>query len=93
MKPRRITIEHGIPIPPAGRPGNGIRKGHESRYPMPFSQLEVGDSFFVPIDEDEVEVRVYIRYKIASGTHRHKKAGKSFTSRMCPDGLRVWRVK
>lgn len=68
-------IEKNIPI--------STKRADIVKYP--FSQMEVGDSFTVPIEE---------RHKIAqSAFYFGKKNGKKFATRREIDKIRVWRVR
>jgi hypothetical protein len=70
-----FPIEKGIPIP-------SVRGGKIEKYP--WSQLAVGDSFFVP---PGMRISGYRGYRSRKGD------GKKFTTRKMDGGIRVWRVK
>lgn len=81
-----FTIEKGIPIP------NSYRKGAPNKYP--FSQMEVGDSFFVPYKDHDDYVRLtktihsaFVYYK---KTLEHKHAMRKIVQE---NGIRVWRTE
>ena len=70
-------IEKGIPVP-----------GPRGSYPL--GQMEVGDSFFVPLADGDKAKRAGIR----SGMYvAAKRLGCRFTVRAVDGGLRVWRVE
>ena len=57
----------------------------------PFSKMEVGDSFLVPLDGSsthEVQSRL-----AANGGYWAKKLGVKFATRAVDEGVRVWRIK
>ena len=71
-----MEIEKSIPIP----------RAHATRKEYPFPQMEIGDSFVVPIDR---------RVAVGVACHSYKKKhGKQFTTRKTEDGkfVRVWRI-
>jgi len=77
---KEIKIEKGIPVPPKG--------AANKKYP--FSEMEVGDSFFAP----------NIRQALVTGSFGpHEAKGWKFTCRTIKDeagvlqGVRVWRIK
>lgn len=73
-----ITIEKGKPIPQVS-----ARK-------YPFDQMEVGDSFFVPVTENLDRFRHNLRCAArAFGLRRHQQ----FTVRTEDGGVRVWRTE
>ena len=71
-----IENEHAIP---AARQHNGRREKY------PWSQMEIGDSFFV----EKGEVR-----KIAGAAcHAGRRANKKFVVRVAEGGVRAWRYE
>lgn len=80
-----MKIEKGVPMPvfPDGRTRRYETKAG-GEYPFP--QMEVGDSFVVPIDRKGAVGVACNSYK--------KKHGKQFTTRKTEDGnfVRVWRI-
>ena len=58
----------------------------------PFAEMEIGDSFFVPSEENPK-----IKHKIAASIHgsasAKKKKGFDITIRVMPGGVRCWRIK
>lgn len=68
-----IVIEKNVPAPPSTR-----------RNKYPFSQMEVGDSFFTTEQKNVV--------RSAANWHSIKNHTK-FRTRIEGDGLRVWRVE
>jgi hypothetical protein len=72
----KIEDEHAIP---AARQHNGRREKY------PWSQMEIGDSFFV----EKGEVR-----KIAGAAcHAGRRANKKFVVRVADGGVRAWRYE
>lgn len=71
-----MEIEKNIPIP----------RSHAEGVKYPFPQMEIGDSFVVPIDRRVAVCMACLRYK--------EKHGKQFTTRKTEDGksIRVWRI-
>lgn len=75
-----FKIEKGIPVPARGR------KEGTSKYP--FSNLEVGDSFFISCPN-----LARARQKSATlAYYNNKLAPKKFTLRAYDDGARIWRI-
>jgi len=73
-------IESDIPIPPArwggGRPKTPV---------YPFSRMEVGDSFLVPVEKTLLVMHA------ARG--RRKRTHEEYATRQVDGGLRIWRIK
>ena len=78
MNTLAITVDKNRPIPPLTN----------RRYP--FGQMEVGDSFWLPIGQNEEQTKNNIRCA-ASAYGRRK--NMRFSVRKSEGGLRVWRVK
>lgn len=85
-----IAIERGVPLP--------ARQMHlrprASKYP--FAQLEVGDSFAIPLS-GERKNNLYVtsmRLTSAAASHRKRNPGWAFSIRTLPDEgvVRIWRV-
>ena len=76
-------IEKGIPLAPKTQ----LRR---SRYP--FSQMEVGDSFFVPVEAD-VELGLLHHRVHSCASYMGKRLGRKFTTRSNETGVRVWRTE
>ena len=80
-----IKIEHGIPI--TTTPPPNARK-------YPFNKMEIGDSFFVPVERNAKRCRVG-----AAAFSYGRRKGKKFSTRTVFDddgntiGHRVWRVE
>lgn len=79
-----FVIEKNIPITSMFQP----RAKRESKYP--FSSLEIGDSFFVPMEEGDKKVR----QNLAAAVHRESKTlfGGKYITRRAEGGIRVWRT-
>jgi hypothetical protein len=73
----KLEIEKGIPIPP--------KKGGKIFFP--FDEMEVGDSFFVPVKEKNMRRLVNNKASKYAG-----KSGKKFTTRTVEGGIRCWRI-
>ncbi|MFN9086720.1 MAG: hypothetical protein ACK6DP_05125 [Gemmatimonas sp.] len=77
-----VVIEKGVPVPPL-----------TERMPLPFSAMEVGDSFFVAAKYDALSVMARIRSR-----HRYWQMGQCprpemrITIRRVAGGVRCWRV-
>lgn len=75
-----FKVEKGIPIP---KP--------EWKDEFPFSAMEIGDSFFVPVEPGRI--RENERSRISAHARRFFNGVRHVTIRTQSDGLRVWRVK
>lgn len=72
-----FTIETGVPLP--------LPKSDYSDHP--FKRMDVGQSIVVPIED-----RKYV-YRLRLAIWKHsKKHGVKYTSRVLPEGLRIWRT-
>lgn len=71
-----FEIETGVPIP-----ANAIK------HQYPFSQMDVGDSFYVSPDKPITKASVW-----GSASLYGKKHGKKFVVRKDGEGFRVWRA-
>jgi len=75
------TIEHNIPTP---------KNRYSPKYP--WNEMEVGDSFFVPIESTKP---INVRGSVA-GINRRRQDAKFFASSVRengkPIGIRVWRI-
>lgn len=71
-------ISKSYTIPPRGKAG---KKG--SKYP--FSQMDIGDSFAVPIE-------LRSRLSAALVAYARKKDGWGYTTRKVGEKLRIWRT-
>lgn len=71
-----MKIEKNIPVP----------SPHAAREKYPFHQMEIGDSFVVPVDRRTAASAACTWYK--------KKHGMRFVTRTTEDGkfVRVWRI-
>lgn len=70
-----FKIEKGVPIP-----------GSRAKYP--FVEMEIGDSFFVEVGEDQ---RRITSQRISGSSQNYGE--KKFSVRTVKGGLRIWRVK
>jgi len=71
-------IENNVPMPDR-------RNGKPPKYPL--SQLEVGQSFWVPLTDATPES---IRTAAANASRRYQ--GRKFATRTEGNGVRVWRL-
>lgn len=81
-----FKIEKGIPVPTKGLQAKPI--------PYPFAEMELGDSFVVPIpkglDGDRLVKRLL---SIAKRYRDETQADFAISARVRPEGVRVWRVR
>lgn len=71
-------VDKSVPIPKSGR--NSV---------YPFATLEVGDSFFIPLEPYDEKKATSIR---ACASTFAKRRGVTFTCKRVDGGLRVWRT-
>ena len=82
-----FTIEKGIPAPVRGSATN-----------FPLTQMEIGDSFLVPVDfaDQSPEAVTLAKRKVASLAAARqgvtKTTGSKFAVRRLENGVRVWRT-
>jgi|TARA_R100000700_G_C3077285_1_gene84648 hypothetical protein len=85
-----IEIEDDIPVPPGSD-----RRSVERKYPL--SELKVGQSFFLPLEEGDDLKRMANRLSQARQTYQKKHEGVRLTQRMWEKdeqiGIRIWRVE
>ena len=85
-----IEIEDDIPVPPGSD-----RRSVERKYPL--SELKVGQSFFLPLEEGDDIKRMANRLGQARQTYQKKHEGVRLTQRMWEKdeqiGIRIWRVE
>ena len=85
-----IEIEDDIPVPPGSD-----RRSVERKYPL--SELKVGQSFFLPLEEGDDIKRMANRLSPASQTYQKKHEGVRLNHRMWEKdeqiGIRIWRVE
>lgn len=86
-----FQLEADVPVPARAAPNR------DAKYP--FNQMEVGQSFLVPLTGEDNDVnRIRRRMNSACGTAQRrirKTTGNEvrFTSRTVTEGVRVWRTK
>ena len=84
-----IKIDSDIPVPV----GSDRRSG-ERKYPLKL--LNVGDSFFIPLEEGDDLKRMANRLSQARQTYQKRNEGVRLTQRMWEEkntiGVRIWRV-
>ena len=87
-------IEKGVPLVPHGE----SNKGPKDKKKYPFRDLEVGDSFLIPLTGNETPHEVLkTRRHAISAFHGAKSNGKipktsRIVTRLVDQGLRVWRI-
>ena len=85
-----IEIEDDIPVPPGSD-----RRSVERKYPL--SELKVGQSFFLPLEEGDDIKRMANRLSQARQTYQKKHEGVRLTQRMWEKdeqiGIRILRVE
>ena len=85
-----IEIEDDIPVPPGSD-----RRAVERNYQL--SDLEVGQSFFLPLEEGDDLKRMANRLSQARQSYQKRNEGVRFTQRMWEKddvvGIRIWRVE
>lgn len=78
---QHFVIEKNIPIP----------ERRAAKFIYPFAEMEIGDSFLVPILKEDMKMK---RSRITSSINNgRKRTGYKFTSRYleAEGGIRVWR--
>ena len=84
-----IKIDSDIPIP-----AGSDRRSGERKYPLKL--LNVGDSFFIPLEEGDDLKRMANRLSQARQTYQKRNEGVRLTQRMWEEkntiGVRIWRV-
>ena len=85
-----IEIEDDIPVPPGSDRRDVVRK-------YPLSDLKVGQSFFLPLEEGDDLKRMANRLSQARQSYQKRNEGVRFTQRMWEKddvvGIRIWRVE
>ncbi len=72
------AIEKDVPLP--------ARK-IARRSPYPFQEMEIGDSFLVPLEKDKSPSAIY-----ASISNAKKRFNINLTSARTEAGIRIWRI-
>ena len=80
-----IGVDKGVPLPPASVVGRARRR-------YPWRELNVGDSFLVPIRKGQT-VKALQRQIGSLADSIRNRSGMRFTVRQADDGVRVWRVE
>lgn len=90
--PPRIVVEKGFPLPPKRR---APRSGHYGAYLVyPWRDMEVGDSFAVPIEGDSVRAQAKMTGATSDRSRRYPEL-RYATRVLIEDGrdvIRVWRT-
>lgn len=96
MKLLHIELESGVPIPP--RSYSRLTRPHSRvniRYP--WSEMDVSDSFFVPLPEGrhmrQHQVNLQVAAKMSSRSHKGRKYVTRIAQKLGKKGVRVWRIK
>lgn len=75
-----MEVERGVPLPHQAR--------RVSKYRLPLGEMEVGDSFYLTVKEDNVFASV------RSLISRYGKTfGRRYATRVQDGGFRVWRIE
>jgi hypothetical protein len=78
-----FTIDKNVPVP-ASTAGRG---------PVyPFTDMQVGDSFLVPVAAGEAATKRAAGLSRAASMNAKKNAGRKYTVRKVEGGVRVWRL-
>ena len=84
-----IKIDKDIPVP-----SGSDRRCGERKYPL--KMMEVGNSFFVPLEKGDDLKRMANRLSQARQTYQKRNEGVRLTQRMWEEdgtvGIRIWRV-
>lgn len=88
MSQIRYTVDRNIPIP--GNPKICHINKPKKKNKYPFDEMDIGDSFFVPFEEDVPNKSILNRVRNAM-TAEYAKDFK-FIARQMNDGVRVWRT-
>jgi len=83
-----LPVEKGIPIPPLKRGG---RPRGSKQVNFPWREMEVGDSFLIP-GRTHLHNATPRRSAVAAGKAVKGIEERSYTSRLMPEGVRVWRT-
>ena len=67
------------------------KRGRRAIYP--WEQMEVGDSFFVPVEGDNEQFAKKSRSITATASARFNSGKGRYITRTLKDGIRVWRVE
>ena len=73
-----IQIEKNIPV------NKFLKRSRSHKYP--FRELEVGDSFYVALSEQEINVLRVLAWRFS------KQTGWRFVTKKVDSGVRVWRI-
>jgi len=73
----QLKIDKGIPLP--------ARKGRAKKYP--FDQMDIGDSFLVPVGATKSDSSIY-----SSMSQAKKRLNINLTCARVDGGVRVWRI-
>ena len=81
MEVSDFSLETGIPMPDGPQ---------DNRYKYPWRQMQVGDSFFVPVTGDKKR-KLYAMKSVIF--YQHEKHPEHFEVRVVDGGVRVWRTE
>jgi len=82
MEVSDFPLETGVPMPQGGP--------DYSRYKYPWRQMQVGDSFFVPVTGNKKR-KLYAMKSVIF--YQHEKHPEHFEVRVVDGGVRVWRTE
>jgi hypothetical protein len=84
----RVEIKPEIEkVPLPSRFGSSKRAKPRTKIVLPFGEMEVGDSFFIPKEQKKPTTIA------ARASEYGKKHDKRFTTKFDEEGCRVWRVE
>lgn len=92
--PPRVDLSMPLPID-RGLPIDGKRTLECEMDYLPFADMKIGDSFFVPVHEasiDLAEIGLHSAIDDYLIKHRGRARWWEFTARRVPGGLRCWRL-
>lgn len=84
----KIKIEKGVQIP---------KKGKYGYKEFPFDKMQIGDSFFVPLEEGKALTSLNAQISTNARTYSDIN-GKNWKFKTCRiregiEGIRIWRIK
>ena len=82
---KKIEIDKNVPIP------TRIKGSNKELYKT-FENMKAGDSFAIPIVDEEGSTTRNRLYMAARNFKFHKNVPWSFTSRVIGDEARIWRI-
>lgn len=97
MKAINIELESGVPIPPRSYSRSTRPKSHIT-YRYPWAEMDVLDSFFVPLPEGRSMRQHQVNLQVAAKMSvRSNGRGRKYVTRIAQKhgqkGVRVWRIR